>query len=39
MDYVDSLPVQRRATELGERMEREDGLDTAVQEIEKLVGR
>lgn len=39
IDFVDGLAVQRRAAELGERMEREGGLDTAVREIEKLIGR
>ncbi|NMF89028.1 glycosyltransferase [Aromatoleum petrolei] len=39
IDFVDSLAVQRRAAELGERMEREGGLDAAVREVEKLIGR
>jgi sterol 3beta-glucosyltransferase len=35
--FVENIEVQKRAAELGEQMEREDGLATAVREIEKLI--
>jgi len=35
--FVEGLAVRKRAAELGERMGREDGLVTAVEEIEKLL--
>lgn len=37
--FVESPEVQKRAAELGERMERENGLVTAVGEIERLIRR
>lgn len=36
---VERVEVQKRAADLGERMKREDGLATAVDEIEKLIER
>lgn len=36
ISFVERLEVQKRAAELGEQMEQEDGLTTAVREIEKL---
>lgn len=35
--FVENIEIQKRAAELGERMKREDGLATAVGEIEKLL--
>lgn len=39
IEFVESLAVRKRAAELGKRMEREDGLAMAVDEIEKLIKR
>lgn len=39
IEFADSPPVRTRAAELGERMAREDGLATAVREIERLARR
>lgn len=36
ISFVERFEVQKRATELGARMEQENGLVTAVREIEKL---
>lgn len=39
LDFVESSAVRKRAAELGKRMEREEGLAIAVDEIEKLIVR
>lgn len=39
ISFVEHLEVQKRAAKLGEQMEQENGLATAVREIEKLCGR